>query len=230
MGAGYLLPAQYKDMGIGPSHLHTRSNCSIFDVSHMLQTRVYGRDRIQFMEEICTADVAGLPEGSASLTVFTNDKGGIIDDLIVTKADSQHLYVVSNAGCRHKDIPLMTDKAEEMRRRGLDVTLEFGDDRGLIALQGPEASNVLRAATASKMFQDVSKMGFMTSMVGRVAGVEGCRVTRCGYTGEDGVEISVLEKDCAGLVESLLNSAGNPALAGLGARDSLRLEAGLCLY
>ena len=76
-------------------------------------------------------------------------RGGIIDDLIVTKADDQHLYVVSNAGCRHKDIPLMTDKAEEMRRRGLDVTLEFGDDRGLIALQGPEASNVLRAATAS---------------------------------------------------------------------------------
>ena len=94
-----------------------RNRCSIFDVSHMLQTRVHGRDRVEFMESICTADVAGLADGAAALTVFTNDQGGIVDDLIVTKVqEGNHLYVVSNAGCRDKDIPLMVRKAEEMKR------------------------------------------------------------------------------------------------------------------
>jgi len=227
--AGYLLPAQYKDLGIGPSHHHTRNHCSIFDVSHMLQTRVYGRDRIQFMEEICTADVAGLKEGSASLTVFTNNQGGIVDDLIVTKADDSHLYVVSNAGCRHKDIPLMTSKLEHMKSLGKDVTLEFGDDSfGLIAVQGPEAAAVVAAAAPSI---DMSKLAFMTSVVARVGDVEGCRITRCGYTGEDGVEISVPLGHTQRITQLLLESkAGQVRMAGLGARDSLRLEAGLCLY
>eukprot|EP00091_Calanus_sinicus_P013269 TRINITY_DN29488_c0_g1_i1.p1 TRINITY_DN29488_c0_g1~~TRINITY_DN29488_c0_g1_i1.p1 ORF type:complete len:253 (-),score=58.23 TRINITY_DN29488_c0_g1_i1:73-831(-) len=120
----------------------------------------------------------------------------------------------------------MSKKEQEMKKMGKDVTLEFIEDRGLVALQGPTMMTCLQPLTNI----DLSKLGFMTSTVGVVAGIEGCRITRCGYTGEDGVEISVLEKDCANLVEALLNSAGNPALAGLGARDSLRLEAGLCLY
>jgi len=225
--AGYYLPIQYKDLGIAASHKHTRTHCSIFDVSHMLQTRVYGKDRIRFMEELCVADVHGLKNGQASLSLFTNDEGGIIDDLIVTKADDEHLYVVSNAGCRHKDIPLMQNKAAQMKGQGLDVSLEFGDDRGLIAVQGPEAAKVLQAVTNI----DMTKLAFMNSVVCNVAGVENCRVTRCGYTGEDGVEISIPGDKTAEVTQALLESKdGSVRLAGLGARDSLRLEAGLCLY
>ena len=151
--------------------------------------------------------------------------GGIIDDLIVSNA-GDHLYVVSNAGCRHKDIPLMRAKEQEMKAAGKDVTLEFIDDRGLVALQGPSMVQCLQPLTST----DLTQLGFMTSVVTEVAGVAGCRVTRCGYTGEDGVEISVPQDRAVHLVETILGSGGQPALAGLGARDSLRLEAGLCLY
>lgn len=223
--AGYAMPVQYMSMGISASHNHTRTNCSLFDVSHMLQTRVHGKDRFDFIESLTVADAKSLKANHGALTLFTNEKGGIIDDLIVTNAE-EHLYVVSNAGCRASDIPLMSNKEKEMKKMGKDVTLEFIEDRGLVALQGPTMMTCLQPLTNI----DLSKLGFMSSTVGVVAGIEGCRLTRCGYTGEDGVEISVLEKDCANLVEALLTSAGNPALAGLGARDSLRLEAGLCLY
>jgi len=223
--AGYAMPVQYTSMGISASHNHTRSNCSLFDVSHMLQTRVHGKDRFEFIESLTVADAKNLKPNHGALTLFTNDQGGIIDDLIVTNAD-EHLYVVSNAGCRHSDIPLMSGREKEMKQMGKDVTLEYIEDRGLVALQGPTMMACLQPLTSI----DLSKLGFMSSTVGVVAGIEGCRVTRCGYTGEDGVEISVLENECANLVDALLNSAGNPALAGLGARDSLRLEAGLCLY
>ena len=224
--AGYSMPVQYSSLSISASHHHTRTHCSIFDVSHMLQTRVHGKDRFEFIESLSVADAKNLKPNHGALTLFTNDQGGIIDDLIVTNAE-EHLYVVSNAGCRDKDIPLMSARLKKMKEEeGRDVSLEFVEDRGLIALQGPSMMSCLQPLTGL----DLARLGFMSSMVGTVAGIVGCRVTRCGYTGEDGVEISVPEKDCANLVETLLSSSGNPALAGLGARDSLRLEAGLCLY
>ena len=145
----------------------------------MLQTRVWGKDRVAFMESLTTADVEKMAENTGSLTVFTNEKGGIIDDLIVTNA-GDHLYVVSNAGCRHKDIPLMAARAEVMKAEGRDITLEFIEDRGLVALQGPTMTSCLQPLTNI----DLSKLGFMTSAVGEVAGVKECRVTRCGYTGD----------------------------------------------
>lgn len=225
--AGYLLPVQYGKEGIAASHIHTRTHCSIFDVSHMLQTRVYGKDRMGFIERLTVADVLGLSDNHGTLTLFTNDKGGIIDDLIVTKTNLDYLYVVSNAGCRHKDIPHMSEAAKALRDQGLDVHLDFVEDRGLIAVQGPETVALVQSISNL----DLSKMPFMTSSVGTVAGVVDCRVTRCGYTGEDGVEISIPHHDTRTVVEALLNStAGQAKLAGLGARDSLRLEAGLCLY
>lgn len=107
--AGYLLPVQYADLGISASHLHTRRYASIFDVSHMLQTYVRGRDAIACFESICTADIGGLSPNSGTLTVFTNDNGGILDDLIVTKVNDNLLYVVSNAACRAQDSAIIGD-------------------------------------------------------------------------------------------------------------------------
>lgn len=107
--AGYLLPVQYTDLGISASHLHTRNHASIFDVSHMLQTFVRGKDAIECFESICTADIRGLKNDSGTLTVFTNEQGGIFDDLIVTKINDELLYVVSNAACRTQDIGIINE-------------------------------------------------------------------------------------------------------------------------
>jgi len=223
--AGYSMPIEYSSMGIIPSHLHTRKNSSIFDVSHMLQTRVYGKARFDFIESLTVADARGLSLNSGTLSVITNDQGGIEDDLIITNAHD-HLFIVSNAGCRDNDIALMTSRLKEMQGQGQDVGIQFVDDKGLVAFQGPTMKEALQPLTDV----DLSKLGFMQSCLGSIAGIENCRISRCGYTGEDGVEISVDETKCRQLTEALLESTGSPALAGLGARDSLRLEAGLCLY
>eukprot|EP00095_Tigriopus_kingsejongensis_P000803 maker-scaffold629_size122686-snap-gene-0.26 protein:Tk00803 transcript:maker-scaffold629_size122686-snap-gene-0.26-mRNA-1 annotation:"PREDICTED: aminomethyltransferase " len=226
--AGYLMPVQYEGLGIAASHIHTRTHSSIFDVSHMLQTTIRGKDRIQFIESLTVADVQGLQENQGSLSVFTNDQGGILDDLIITKTDRDYLYLVTNAGCRHTDIPLLKSRESEMKTKGLDVSLEFLDTRGLIALQGPESARVLQSMCPDV---DLAKLTFMKTVVAKVNGVEEVRITRCGYTGEDGFEISIQEAEIVTLVDKLLASeAGQVKLAGLGARDSLRLEAGLCLY
>ncbi|KAM8754170.1 aminomethyltransferase, mitochondrial [Acanthopagrus schlegelii] len=221
--AGWSMPVQYKDSHIA-SHMHTREHCSIFDVSHMLQTKVYGKDRVKFMESLVVADIAELKDNQGTLTLFTNEKGGIIDDLIVTRTDQSYLYVVSNAGCADKDSARMKARLAEFKAAGFDVDLEFLDE-ALIALQGPSMSQVLQQG----LKEDLSKLTFMTSTLATVFGIPGCRVTRCGYTGEDGVEISVPQSRVVELTEKLLANS-EVKMAGLGARDSLRLEAGLCLY
>ncbi|XP_036725108.1 aminomethyltransferase, mitochondrial isoform X2 [Balaenoptera musculus] len=177
--AGWNLPVQYRDSHVD-SHLHTRRHCSLFDVSHMLQTKIFGHDRVKLMESLVVGDIAELKPNQ--------------------------------------------DKVRELQNMGSDVGLEVMDN-ALLALQGPTAAQVLQAGVAD----DLRKLPFMTSAVMEVFGVSGCRVTRCGYTGEDGVEISVLAAEAVRLATALLE---NPEvkLAGLAARDSLRLEAGLCLY
>lgn len=223
--AGYAMPVQYKD-GLVPSHLHTRSAVSIFDVSHMLQTKIHGKDRVAFMESLVVADIQGLKDNQGSLTLFTNEKGGIQDDLIVTKI-ADYLYVVSNAGCIHKDLPHMQNHAAAMRSKGMDVDVEVVIN-GLIAVQGPQ---MVAAVQPGLKDVDLNKLTFMTSVETELFGVPGCRVSRCGYTGEDGVEISIPVEHTQSIVEQLLASqTADVKLAGLGARDSLRLEAGLCLY
>uniref|UniRef100_A0A671PHE0 Aminomethyltransferase n=1 Tax=Sinocyclocheilus anshuiensis TaxID=1608454 RepID=A0A671PHE0_9TELE len=221
--AGWSMPVQYKDSHIN-SHMHTRQHCSIFDVSHMLQTKVYGRDRVKFIESLIVGDIAELKDNQGTLSLFTNTKGGIMDDLIVTKTDQGYLYVVSNAGCADKDSAHMQARLQEFKAAGHDVDLEFMDE-SLIALQGPSMAQVLQKGVGD----DLRKLTFMTSVLTPVFGIQGCRVTRCGYTGEDGVEISVPSGDIVSLTEKLLADS-EVKLAGLGARDSLRLEAGLCLY
>ncbi|VVC90106.1 unnamed protein product [Leptidea sinapis] len=224
--SGFLLPVQYTDMSVSASHLFTRSSASIFDVSHMLQTNVYGKDCVSWFESICPVDLKGMVDGSSSLTVFLNDKGGIIDDLIVTKVKGDQLYIVSNAGRLEVDKQHMRDTSEIFRKSNKDVTVEFYDvsERALIAVQGPKAAGILQKLTNFSL----DDLTFMTSRTGTVAGVE-CRITRCGYTGEDGVEISIPPEKADIVTEALLQSS-EIKLAGLGARDSLRLEAGLCLY
>ncbi|KFQ30414.1 hypothetical protein N331_07464, partial [Merops nubicus] len=204
------------------SHLHTRRRCSLFDVSHMLQTRVYGRDRVRFMESLVVGDIAELNLGQGTLTLLTNERGGIVDDLIVTNTSEDHLYVVSNASCADKDLAIMRGRAAELQAKGGDVHLEVSDN-ALLALQGPFMAQVLQAGLSD----DLSKLSFMNSIITTVFGVPGCRVTRCGYTGEDGVEISVPAGQAVELAERLL---GVPEVWPAAARDSLRLEAGLCLY
>ncbi|XP_053325403.1 aminomethyltransferase, mitochondrial [Spea bombifrons] len=221
--AGWSLPVQYKDSHIA-SHLHTRQHCSLFDVSHMLQTKVLGKDRIPFMESLVVGDIAELKENQGTLSLFTNESGGIIDDLIVTNTSEGYLYVVSNAGCAEKDSAHMQGKLQDFKAAGRDVALEF-IDFALLALQGPSSARVLQAG----LKDDLSKLPFMTSVITDVFGVPHCRVTRCGYTGEDGVEISVPGNRAVELADRLLQNS-EVKLAGLAARDSLRLEAGLCLY
>lgn len=221
--AGWSMPVQYKDSHIN-SHMHTRQHCSIFDVSHMLQTKIHGKDRVKFIESLIVGDVAELKDNQGTLSLFTNERGGIKDDLIVTKTDQGYLYVVSNAGCADKDSAHMEAKLKEFKAAGHDVDMEYLDE-SLIALQGPSMAQVLQPGLSD----DLSKLTFMTSTLTSVFGIQGCRVTRCGYTGEDGVEISVPRSGVVALVERLLANS-EVRLAGLGARDSLRLEAGLCLY
>lgn len=224
--AGFLLPVQYSDQSVSASHLFTRKNASIFDVSHMLQTNVRGKDCVAWFESLCPVDLKGMADGSSSLTVFLNDKGGIIDDLIVTKVNNETLYVVSNAGRLEVDKKHMRETSETLKKRGKDVNVEFWDvsQRALIAVQGPKAVSAVQSLTDVPL----GDLMFMTSRTGQLLDTE-CRITRCGYTGEDGVEISI-PADKANVITEALLQVNDVKLAGLGARDSLRLEAGLCLY
>lgn len=225
---GFLLPVQYSDLSIVNSHLFTRKSASLFDVSHMLQTEIYGKDCVEYIESVCTADIKGLQNHAAVLTVFTNEQGGILDDLIITKVAGDRLYVVSNAARKHHDQQHLLKALENHRKRNpsTDIKLRFYEpmEKGLLALQGPKASEALQSLTDV----DLTQLYFMNSTVGDVAGIH-CRITRCGYTGEDGFEIAMKASNAVKLATRLLANE-NVRLAGLGARDSLRLEAGLCLY
>ncbi|CAG7720819.1 unnamed protein product [Allacma fusca] len=224
--AGYLMPVQYNSLSIKDSHLHTRSSCSVFDVSHMLQSEVRGKDRVSFIESIVTGDIGNLKSNQGTLTLFTTSSGGISDDLIVNNTED-HLYVVSNAGCRHKDIPLFLNTEKTLKSDNKLVDYIQREDLALLAVQGPKSQEVLQPLVNV----DLSKLYFMNNAAASIAGVPHCRVTRCGYTGEDGFEISIPGDRVAGVLDELLGSQeAKVELAGLGARDSLRLEAGLCLY
>ena len=195
----------------------------------MLQTFLTGKDAIECFETLITADVQGLAKGSGSLTVFTNDQGGILDDLIVNRVNSKFLYIVSNAARKEHDSQHILDAVDRFRGKGKMIDVKFFDpmERALLAFQGPAAMKVLQGLTKVNL----SDLYFMTTTEAEVAGVLDCRITRCGYTGEDGFEISIPAEKGSFIAEALLESKeGNVKLAGLGARDSLRLEAGLCLY
>jgi len=173
-------------------------------------------------------DIAGLAPNHSRLSFFTNEKGGINDDTVITNA-GDHLYIVVNAGCADKDIAHINKHLAEFRKQGRDVTLEnFSEQNSLIAVQGPATEKILQQFVK----EDLSKMDFMTQRPVTINGIP-CIVTRCGYTGEDGFEISVPSNKAVALTTTFLDTAkkGDGIKAtGLGARDSLRLESGLCLY
>lgn len=188
---------------------------------------LYRKDGVKFIESLMVGDVQGLKDDHGTLSVFVNPTGGIIDDFIVSKTSLGFLYVVSNAGCRDKDLALLNSNLALAKQKGLDVDLEVLEGRGLLAIQGPLMMSILQPHVDIPL----DKLYFMTTSVAKVCGVPNCRITRCGYTGEDGVEVSVPPEAASDIVEKLLaSSQGKLKLAGLGARDSLRLEAGLCLY
>jgi aminomethyltransferase len=211
--AGYDMPVQYP-AGVKTEHLHTRAKAGLFDVSHMGQVRLTGEGAAADIETLIPGDIQALSAGRMRYTMFTNPEGGILDDLIVTNA-GDHLFVVVNAGCKEQDIAHM--------RANLSCGIEELPDRALLALQGPSAEAVLASHAA-----EVADMKFMTARAVSIAGHD-CFVTRSGYTGEDGYEISVPGETAAAFAEMLLAHPDVEPI-GLGARDSLRLEAGLCLY
>ncbi|XP_076292413.1 aminomethyltransferase, mitochondrial [Lasioglossum baleicum] len=223
--SGWLLPVQYQE-AIAASHQHTRTFASLFDVGHMMQTKVSGNSATDFLESLTTSDLKNLKKGCAVLTVFTNANGGILDDLIITKDDDDKYFVVSNAGRRDEDSLLLSQKQEEFKSQGKSVNLEVLDPlkQGLVALQGPTSAAVLQQYVNI----DLKELRFMNSVETDVFGSR-VRISRCGYTGEDGFEISVPAKVANSLVQRIVETS-DTKLAGLGARDSLRLDAGLCLY
>ena len=214
--AGYSMPVQYPD-GIIKEHLHTRSAAGLFDVSHMGQVLLHGSGAAAALERLVPGDICGLGAGRLRYTQFTNDQGGILDDLMVTNAGDR-LYLVVNAACRDADVALL--------RAGMPVSVavEPIEDRALLALQGPQAAIVLQRHVGTKL----DSLPFMASATFTVAGVEAW-VSRSGYTGEDGFEISLPAADAEPVARALLDEP-ETAPIGLGARDTLRLEAGLCLY
>lgn len=221
--AGYYMPVQYNTLGISASHVHTRQKASIFDVSHMLQSRITGKDRNKFFEKLVVADLHQLPIGQGTLSLFTNEQGGIIDDTIVMQQENS-LYVVSNAACADKDTAHIQHHLREFQNQGGEAEFNIIRDHSLIAIQGPSAA----AALETLIDKDLKDFSFMHGRHLDIAGIP-CHVARSGYTGEDGFELSVPTSEIVRITEKLL-SHPDVQLAGLGARDSLRLEAGLCLY
>lgn len=222
MFAGYLMPIVYKNQTITSEHLQTRDKASVFDVSHMMQTIIRGKDRIKFIESLTVTDVESMTLNKCALSVFTNDAGGIIDDCIIGKCEN-HLQIVSNAG----NSEIVWSWLNSKLTKSMDVELERLVGRGLVALQGPKAAKVLQTLIS----EDLSEIGFMNTLDADVKGIGLCQVTRCGYTGEDGFEISVDPTKAESLMDTLCSNFDQDVLpAGLGARDTLRLEAGLCLH
>lgn len=218
--AGYDMPVQYP-AGVLKEHLQTRSSAGLFDVSHMGQIALRpksGRieDAARALERLVPQDIVAIAPGRQRYAQFTNEDGGILDDLMVANF-GDHLFLVVNAACK---------EADEAHLRAIlsdDCIIDSLADRALIALQGPKTE-----ATLGKLCADAPAMKFMDAGPREVAGLA-CFVSRSGYTGEDGFEISVPAADAERLAKTLLD---NPDVMpiGLGARDSLRLEAGLCLY
>lgn len=212
--AGYDMPVQYE--GIMAEHNHTRAHAGLFDVSHMGQVLLRGNAAVATLEKYVPSDVQNLKPGQMRYSTLLNEWGGVLDDIIIVRPDTGYdLWVVVNASRKEHDYALLS--------KGVPANLIEFVERDLIALQGPHASHVIRNLTEA-----TEKMGFMSAAWTKIRNIS-VLLMRSGYTGEDGFEISVAREDTEALVETLMEDSDVKPI-GLGARDTLRLEAGLCLY
>ncbi|WP_054901010.1 glycine cleavage system aminomethyltransferase GcvT [Pseudomonas sp. NBRC 111131] len=215
--AGFDMPVQYP-LGVLKEHLHTREQAGLFDVSHMGQIMLRGKEAAHALESLVPVDIIDLPVGMQRYAMFTNEQGGILDDLMVANLGDDTLFLVVNAACKEQDLAhLQEHLADRCQIQPLFA------ERALLALQGPAAVKVLQ-----RLAPEVAAMTFMQLRPVSLLG-EDCFVSRSGYTGEDGYEISVPAGAAEALARRLLAEPEVQPI-GLGARDSLRLEAGLCLY
>jgi len=213
--AGYEMPIQYSK-GIIEEHKFTRSHSGIFDVSHMGQLFIYGDERLtEELEKIFPLDLKKLDQNSSKYSFLMNDDAGIYDDLIITKIEGGYLIIL-NAACKEKDFEILSTLLGKKFKMNLDK------NRSLIALQGPKSVEILKS-----ILNGVDKLKFMTGKWFD-SNYERLFITRSGYTGEDGFEISISNDEAEEFTKNLIEKGAQ--LIGLGARDTLRLEAGLCLY
>ncbi|KAI0057354.1 glycine cleavage system T protein [Artomyces pyxidatus] len=225
--AGYSMPLSYGDVGQAASHNHVRTSAGLFDVGHMVQSNFRGKTATQFLQWLTPSSLSSLNYYTSTLSVLLNESGGIIDDTVITKHADDAFYVVTNAGRRAEDLAWFAQKLEEWnssdRASQGKVEHEVLEGWGLLALQGPESANYLQALTS----YDLRALTFGKSAFVPLEGFN-LHVARGGYTGEDGFEISIPPAHTVQVAHLLSKSPVQ--LTGLGARDSLRLEAGMCLY
>ncbi|KAG8934890.1 Aminomethyltransferase, mitochondrial [Tulasnella sp. 418] len=225
--AGYSMPLLYGKVSQVTSHHHTRSSVSLFDVSHMVQSFFMGKTATGFLEWLTPTSLSVLDPFSTTLSVLLNEKGGIIDDLIIAKHNDEGYFVITNAGCRDKDLAWFKHKLDEWNSKpegaAGPVSHKVLTDTALVALQGPQAASFLQKYVDT----DLKDLTFGKAAYLNIDGAR-CHVMRGGYTGEDGFEIAIHPSNIEKTINLLTQSPVQ--LAGLGARDSLRLEAGMCLY
>lgn len=212
--AGYAMPVQYA--GVKAEHLHTRQAAGLFDVSHMGQVLIQGDGAAEKLEALLPVDLVGLPALKQSYALLTNENGGIKDDLMICRWDDNTFFCVVNAACKDADLGWLHQELP-------DLQIEHLEDKALIALQGPASAAVLAG-----VLPEINSLSFMQGCHVTLEGAPAF-VTRSGYTGEDGFEISLPATHAELFARQLLENAEVQAI-GLGARDTLRLEAGLCLY
>ncbi|CAH2351299.1 aminomethyltransferase, mitochondrial [[Candida] railenensis] len=230
--AGFEMPVLYKDQSHIQSHNWVRANCGLFDVSHMLQHNFSGPSAKALLEKITPIDLASLPVNSSSLTVLLNNEGGIIDDCIITKHGEEQFYMVTNAGCREKDVKFIKQEISSLQGDLNHNTFEGT----LLAVQGPKSKEILQKFVSDF---DLNKLTFGQTKFNKFNSIidSEVHIARSGYTGEDGFELSIASsndvetkqaQDFFNLLISEYPEVVKPI--GLAARDSLRLEAGMCLY
>lgn len=249
--AGYAMPVEYADQSHRDSHLWTRSHASLFDVSHMVQHKLSGPLAEEFLMTITPAAVNEIEKHHSTLSCLLNQEGGIVDDTVITRIGKDSFYFVTNAGCREGDLAFISaemDRFLKAKEAAKDkINWHVLDHHALVALQGPEATAVLQ----SLVFNDTEDEGLDTSLDTLYFGTSrwlqltlpesgtntpSLLISRTGYTGEDGFEISIPPENgdatelATSIVEALTADSSKVRWAGLGARDSLRLEAGMCLY
>jgi aminomethyltransferase len=234
---GFQMPVQYDSLSVLASHHFTRSHASLFDVSHMVQHRFSGPGATAFLQGITPAGLSDLKVHQSGLSVLLWKTGGIVDDTIITRLGPELFYVVTNAGCREKDLAYLEEELNTFLENGGDkVDWEVLDGWGLVALQGPLSEDILASVLAKPEQTNLRNLHFGQSKFVQLKLADGkisseILVSRGGYTGEDGFEISIKPEETVAVTEALLAVGPEKLqLAGLGARDSLRLESGMCLY